>query len=95
MRRNSIETKFKMDSSSKESSSFFLRSKLLREIIDIILSEIQKEKNIITIQNDILDPLLEYIISKLKPFIFISIGIVMILFVLIIALIYKILTTDF
>ena len=84
-----------MDSSSKESSSFFLRSKLLREIIDIILSEIQKEKNIITIQNDILDPLLEYIISKLKPFIFISIGIVMILFVLIIALIYKILTTDF
>lgn len=73
---------------------FYLKSKLLREIIDIAVAELQQPKNIGAIKDDIIDPLLEYIITKLKPFIFLSIGVVIVLFVLIIALIYIILTSE-
>ena len=61
--------------------------KLTSEIVNSILLELQKEKNKYVFQTKIIDPIINYIIYRLEPYIigsFVVFGLLLLLIVLII-----------
>lgn len=70
-----------------------IKSKLIKEIVDLGLEELRKDTTQSLIATSILDPLIGYIVDKLKPYIIASVTAIIILFILLIALIYVVLTS--
>lgn len=44
-------------------------NKLINEVLEVCIHEIKKDKNRVKIEEEVLSPLIEYILEKIKPYV--------------------------
>jgi len=71
-----------------------LKVSLIQELLDIGIDEMKKESRQCMIREQMVDPLLGYVVERLKPYIIGSVVAIVTLFVLLLFLIYLILTAE-
>jgi len=69
-------------------------NKFVKEIIEIAIKESKKKENLKLIQDDILSPLIDFILEKIKPYVITTSIFLIIITLLVIVILYVILTID-
>ena len=68
-------------------------NKFTKEILDIVIKEAKKEKNIKIIEDDILAPLIDFILEKIKPYVIATSVFLITITLLIIVILFLVLTS--
>lgn len=65
-----------------------LVTKLTSDVVDTFVKELKKEENQKIIETTLVDPLIEHIIYKIKPFIILMVGLFIIIIIMIAFILY-------
>lgn len=65
-----------------------LLDKLAVDAVDIFVKELKKEENYLVIEATIIDPLIEHVITKVKPFVILMTALFMIIIILMTFMLY-------
>lgn len=68
-------------------------NKLVKEVVDIAIKEAKKKHNIEKIQEDILSPLIDFILEKIKPYVIGTSIFLIVITLLVIIILYIILSS--